>query len=188
MPAALKPRGRAVGIDPSISGTGIAILGCVPEVHGAPKARPDTGEGAREWLHSVERAQWLAGWVCARTLPGDLVAIEGYGYGGPGLAVLVELGALIRARLLDRGVRFIDVAPAALKKFACGKGNAKKDEVRLAVYKRWGFEHASNDAVDAYALAKVAEAVMTKKCETDAQRAVVAALLKSNGGAGGEAR
>ena len=33
--------------------------------------------------------------------------------------------------------------------------NAKKDEVRLEVYKRWGFEAPTNDEVDAYVLARI---------------------------------
>ncbi len=53
------------------------------------------------------------------------------------------------------GVAFLVVPPARLKKFACGKGNAKKDEIRLAVYKRWGFEAPTNDEVDAYVLARI---------------------------------
>lgn len=42
-----------------------------------------------------------------------------------------------------------------LKKFA-GNGKMKKDEVRLAVYKKWDQEFKSNDEVDAYVLARIA--------------------------------
>ena len=71
------------------------------------------------------------------------------------MAALGELGGVIKCALFEERQPYIVVPPARLKKFACGKGNAKKDEVRLEVYKRWGFEAPSNDEVDAYVLARI---------------------------------
>ena len=48
---------------------------------------------------------------------------------------------------------FLVVPPARLRSLPAG--NAKKDEVRLEVYKRWGFEAPTNDEVDAYVLARI---------------------------------
>ncbi len=83
------------------------------------------------------------------------VAIEGLAFGAPdtnferaGLAWIVKLS------LFERGTPYWDVPPATLKKFVTGKGNAKKEDMKLHVFKRWGFEHASNDVVDAYGLAR----------------------------------
>jgi hypothetical protein len=47
------------------------------------------------------------------------------------------------------GVAFADVPPASLKKFACGKGNAKKEEMLAAAIRRLGYEGSSFDEVDA---------------------------------------
>ena len=47
------------------------------------------------------------------------------------------------------------VPPTVLKKFVTGKGNSKKDEMRLGAYKRWAFEDKSDDVVDAYCLAQM---------------------------------
>ena len=50
------------------------------------------------------------------------------------------------------------VAPQALKKFVTGKGNVKKDQMKLAVFKRWGVEFPTTDETDAYALAQWGQA------------------------------
>ncbi|CRF29172.1 Uncharacterised protein [Mycobacterium tuberculosis] len=43
-----------------------------------------------------------------------------------------------------------------MKKFATGKGNAKKDEMVLPIYRKWGFEHGSDNVRDAFVLAQIA--------------------------------
>ena len=42
-----------------------------------------------------------------------------------------------------------------LKKFAAGKGNAKKQEMLLQIYKRWGLEFTDDNAADAYSLGRL---------------------------------
>jgi crossover junction endodeoxyribonuclease RuvC len=42
-----------------------------------------------------------------------------------------------------------------LKKYAAGKGNAKKQEMLLQIYKRWGIEFNDDNAADSYALARL---------------------------------
>lgn len=87
-----------------------------------------------------------------------LVVFEGYGYANAHtLALLVELGSMARHACIYSKVPYIDVAPPTLKKFVTGTGNAKKDQMRLAVYKKWKFEHDSDNVVDAYALARLGQ-------------------------------
>ena len=50
----------------------------------------------------------------------------------------------------------LQVPPMTLKKFAAGKGTAKKQEMLLQIYKRYGVEFNDDNAADAYALARVA--------------------------------
>ena len=57
--------------------------------------------------------------------------------------------------MLAANVPLLVVPPATLKKFVAGKGNAKKDTMRLETFKRWKYEHPSDNIVDAYGLAKV---------------------------------
>lgn len=67
----------------------------------------------------------------------DLIVIEGYAFGRPNaMAALGELNGVVKHSLHVAGWSFIVVPPTRVKKFVCGKGNAKKDEVRLGVYKR----------------------------------------------------
>ena len=42
-----------------------------------------------------------------------------------------------------------------LKKYATGKGNAKKQEMLMQIYKRWGVEFNDDNAADSYALARL---------------------------------
>lgn len=88
---------------------------------------------------------------------GLLVAIEGYSYGAKGSAVyqIAELGGCLRLYLHSRRIHWIEVSAPTIKQFAAGSGKAAKEEMRLAVYKRWGFEARTNDEVDAFALAEL---------------------------------
>lgn len=97
--------------------------------------------------------------------PVSHVCMEGYANGAKfGREKAGELGATVKRALFeqygpsDAGFPTI-VAPTALKKFVTGRGNnVKKNEMLLAVYKRWGYETTNDNLADAYALARVAQA------------------------------
>jgi crossover junction endodeoxyribonuclease RuvC len=79
----------------------------------------------------------------------DLVVIEGYSMGTARQQshahALGELGGVVRLALFEEGIPFVDVAPAALKKYATGKGNANKGQVLEAASKRSGLDFAGDD-------------------------------------------
>lgn len=80
----------------------------------------------------------------------DLVAIEGYSYGSKFVAhALGELGGVVRLELYDLGIRYIVVPPSSVKRYACGNGNASKDDMLLAAVRRLGYEGNSKDQADA---------------------------------------
>jgi crossover junction endodeoxyribonuclease RuvC len=166
--------GNFVGIDPSLRSTGLVALAPDGTVLATAALTPAST------LKGIRRAAWVADAVAtfATSHAPALVLIEGYAHGGPMLAQMVEVGAMVRDRLESAGARWADVAPARLKKFATGKGNAKKDEIRLAVFKRWGFEAESNDEVDAFVLAALARGVYGSGELTAPQLGVVAAIQK----------
>ena len=173
----------SLGIDPSLTSTGIVALGAGGEVLRAEALCPPKGCTGVERLDVLYRQ--LEGVVDRllgqdRRTPAQLVAaVEGYGYSANGqrLAELGEWGGMVKLALWRRGIRFAVVAPARLKKFVAGKGTAQKDEMRLATYKRWAFEHPVVDVVDAYGLARVALALAGhREGLTAAQAEVVAAL------------
>lgn len=97
--------------------------------------------------------EWVIDWT---TLEGDLlVAIESpfinprLGQTGMKLA---GLGTLVRHSLWRRGIGWVDISPSTLKKLATGKGNASKDAVQDAAYRRGHqmYLGTSNDEADAW--------------------------------------
>lgn len=91
------------------------------------------------------------------------VAMEGTVLASHSALVLGELSALVKVTMYDyfQGPnRFpLMVPPMTLKKYAAGKGNAKKQEMLLQMYKRWGIEFNDDNAADSYALARLAAGI-----------------------------
>lgn len=176
---------RACGIDPSLSAFTIASGGCPPSVgildtrlEHVPAPPPATsleGRIARYEALGEAAAERL---ICLRP---ELVLIEGYSYNSRGSVVqLGECGGLVRRAILDaagRGFgtsrfRVLEIAPAMLKRFATGKGNAKKAAVGSALAARYGQTFQSDDEADAYALLRLALVVLGAAPMTAAERDV----------------
>ncbi len=104
------------------------------------------GRGSSPVVNS--RCTWTVAWnlwcslvsaialgvLCSERTRDPLVldALEGYGHGmarGYALTQLGELDGVIRTALFEAGVPFVEVAPATLKKYATGRGNATKPRV-----------------------------------------------------------
>lgn len=89
------------------------------------------------------------------------IAMEGTVLASQSALVLGELSAVVQLSVFDffeegDARRFIlKVPPMTLKKYAAGKGNAKKQEMLLQMYKRWGVEFNDDNAADSYALARL---------------------------------
>lgn len=127
-----------VGIDPSLTATGVAW--------------PDGTTEVIKWKDSgVERLENVAWWVeehlpyrshdpAVQRRRDVLVVIEGLSYGSKGSAITgqAELGAVLRLTLRREGYPFLVVPPSCVKKYATGKGNANKDLVRDAARDRLG--------------------------------------------------
>ena len=155
------PASKVLGIDPSKTATGLCVLGS-SGVHYAevipqsPNYETSTTAGTlREGMYQARIVVKLI----EKHKP-ELVAIEGYAYGNQKtLAVLVCIQTCIRIAIWRMGLPYIEVAPTSLKKFTNYGKAQKKEDMKLASFKRWGFEHESNDVVDAHALAQVAWAM-----------------------------
>ena len=97
------------------------------------------------------------------------IAMEGTVLATYAAIVLGELSALVRLTIYDRftgDLRFpLKIPPMTLKKFAAGTGKAKKAEMLLKVYKRWGVEFTEDNACDSYALARIAGKVFIDSTE-----------------------
>jgi crossover junction endodeoxyribonuclease RuvC len=91
-----------------------------------------------------------------------IVALEDLAYGakGAGLTALAGLHWTIRCMLHGQHVRPLVVASTAIKKYATGAGNAKKDDVYAAAIRRLNYTGNSRDEADALWLyALVADAL-----------------------------
>lgn len=110
---------------------------------------------------------------------GDVIAIEGFSFGskGKGIDFQFGLGHAIRLELYRQDMKWIEVTPTQVKKFATGKGTTKKENMILPINRLWGFEHESNNVRDAFVLAQVARSVQTGSTLTEYQQDVIEAIL-----------
>lgn len=164
---------HVVGIDPSYSGLGVAVID--------EKGRHITKtfrEGARgkEVRQRVARIDALVSSVFSMLdgLNISAVAIENYAFGmdqakakpgekdkkrGATLAFKTgELGGMLRNDLCALGPDFpvFEVAIGTLKMFLSGNGRASKDDQIAAALNRYGVPVTSDDEADAYGLARLA--------------------------------
>jgi crossover junction endodeoxyribonuclease RuvC len=141
---------RYVGIDPSTK-TGLVILNRDGEIINQEEVKSKLKSDPDRFVDLTES-------ILEELHPNDIIAIEGFSYGSKGRGVSTQygIGWLIRAELFKRGYDYIEVSPSAVKKFATGKGNEKKENMVLPIFKHWGFEHPSDNVRDAYVLAKIA--------------------------------
>lgn len=126
-----------VGLDPSLTATGIATLA------GVRTLRPKT--------KGTQRLIAIRDEITDICLAADLVAIEGVSFGSHS-SHAHEIGGLawiIRVALTEAGIAWVDVPPACLKKYATGKGNAGKEEVLAAAIRRLGYDGHDNNQADA---------------------------------------
>jgi hypothetical protein len=135
---------RVVGLDLSLRATGIAD-GTTPFL-------------LTSKLRGVERLVELRVRVLQRcvdiyphTANADLVVIEGYSFNSRvGGEHLGELGGVVHVALYEAGIPFVEVPPAALKKFATDKGNANKLAMGIAASKAGYVGPDDDNCIDAW--------------------------------------
>lgn len=144
-----------LGIDQSYTGFGLTALSGTGEhttVLGRFDLKTYDGDHIGRLL-AIE--DWLA--ITISRQP-TAVAIEGYASGSTyGREQAGELGWAVKRTIFERyGVRPVIVQPTLVKKYATGSGAARKAEIILAVYKRWGVEFHDDNLADSYVLAHIA--------------------------------
>lgn len=160
-----------VGLDLSLTGTGIASA--IP--FGEPFVRtldPRTRRG-------YERISFIRDSVLQATKESSLVVIEDLSFGSndPSAQERAGLSYLIRYALWRQNVGFVMVAPTSLKKFVTSSGAAKKENMILEVFKRWGFSAKDNNQADAYGLMRIGMVLQGEaEAENKAQQEVIAKI------------
>ena len=131
-----------LGLDLSIAATGAAwqMPECSPV---AQSWKMPSGEGDYRLVRIASAVQSVAADGAFLAVIEDLPTHAH----SAGITGMVQ-GA-VRVELIRLGVPYALVAPATLKKFATGKGNADKTAMALAACKRAGMEFADDNACDA---------------------------------------
>jgi len=122
-----------VGIDPSVTSSGVAALWadrqicCVSHQRIRPKRKP------RAYPDRFTRYKELVAGISGAVIDANpnLIVIEGYSYASRGRSTITlsEFGGLLRQELIGRfDCPIIEVAPSRLKKFVVA-GNASKERV-----------------------------------------------------------
>lgn len=154
-----------IGIDPSLTGTGIARVDTDDRLVASTLTITTKGSATATYQQRTRRLSTLA---CrdigdiALGLPyvdeeiADLVIIEApaYSKSNAGTSMLNGLWWMILNRLDVLGIPYAVAQPTTLKKYATGKGNASKDAVLLAVARRYPhIDVTDNNQADALVLA-----------------------------------
>jgi len=102
----------------------------------------------------------------------QIIVLEDYAYGARGFVHnLGELGGLIRLLINEychyTKAKQLLVSPTMLKKFATGKGNAKKSAVQLDIQKRYDIALYSDNEADAFVLSLIGFYIMMEDEELE---------------------
>lgn len=145
-----------IGLDPSLTGFGVAAVGAGVDHTWLIKSKKsgvdrllDISYTLNDIFEEVRRG--------GNTISD--VAIEDTVWSSHSASALGELAGTVKMTchtvLTGPGRYPLRVPPPMLKKYATGRGNAKKIEIVLSVYKHFGKEFRDDNEADAYVLAKI---------------------------------
>lgn len=126
---------HVVGLDPSLTATGIAW---------ADETFSVSGSSGDQRLTDIHHAVLDICDGAALAVVEDL-PVHGHGAGKTGMAQ-----GVVRLALLDLCVPYVLVTPAVVKKFATGRGSATKADMRLELFKRTGLDLRDDNECDAW--------------------------------------
>lgn len=152
-----------MGLDLSLTGSGVIVLndGKIVKqrlIKSKPTPFGKPIDEVKRIRKIVEEIELIVG---AETP--TIAVIENLAFGVRNATALTQLAALnyfVRSMLIDYNVTFVLVAPNSLKKFVTGNGAAKKDEMLLATFKRYGVTILDDNENDGYGLAQIGLALL----------------------------
>ena len=159
----LAPGARTIGIDPSLTSTGVAIYSDSGGWHtgrivSSPRKEVPSGQELRALMARLDEIRdgvrsFVGGWRAD-----DLVVVEGYMIlgQGAGRGPMIANWHHIVADAIAAGIDPVEIAPATRAKYATGGGNGGKDKVMSQVWRRFpAAEAETNDEADAVFLAAI---------------------------------
>lgn len=127
-----------LGIDLSLTSTGISVNG-------------ETGTITTQ-AKGAERLSIISLAILDAIIDNsvEIVAIEGYSFASRNSQAfsIGELGGVVRTRLWERNIPYVDIPPTCRAKFATGRGNAAKTEVMSSISAKTGMIFAGKGADD----------------------------------------
>lgn len=172
----------SMGIDLSLTGTGVVLLRNGKIEHkDLIKTKPSGERPVDELKRLFKIVDMIAEARKASTV--DIAVIENLAFGVRNATSLTQLAGLsyfTREYLYGEGIPFVLVAPNSLKKFVAGDGKAKKDQMMLETYKRYGVSLLDDNICDAYGLAQIGLVLKdaNSKVTTKVQEEVISLLRK----------
>ena len=163
-----------LGLDISSTSTGLVALDNNGTVLTALAIQPDPNR--KKGLDVISRGIIIAQQIAHDViqLDPDRIVIEDYGFASQKIVPQAEVKGIVFMCLRQLGRKWNLVSPNGLKKFV---GAKEKEAIKLEVFKRWGFEHKSNDVIDAYVLARIGYAMNGFGMMTKYQQEVVEKVL-----------
>jgi len=145
-----------IGIDASLTATGIVVLDDNCKIFASKIISSNKKETERLIDLTKIVKEFLINFQPPKMIT-TFIFLENYSFGSrAGQAFSIgEWGGVLRVLLTEMKFKVILVSPPTLKKFVTGKGNTKKEQMLLQVYKKYGQEFMSNDLCDAYGLARM---------------------------------
>jgi Holliday junction resolvasome RuvABC endonuclease subunit len=140
---------KIMGIDPSLTGCGLALV-----VDGELKmtkviSTPATEtRGARLMTIATEIDKFVT------DFEPTTVALEGYAFGSPfNREEMGEVGGVIKLTLHSLGMEPFVWPNTSWKKAVLGAGNVKKEDLKLPVFQKYGVEISDMNALEAFCVA-----------------------------------
>lgn len=143
---------RLVALDLSLTATGWAATS--GEIGTIKVPLPERASD----LQRVRRLHELTCEIDRLCVGAQLVVIEGHSFNSKNTHAhsLGELHGVVKAVLYQREIPFAIVPPAKLKLYACGKGNASKDQVLMAAARKTSKTFPDHNSTDAWWLLNMA--------------------------------
>lgn len=139
-----------VGIDPSLSATGIATAA----EHYTVRTKPD--DPARlSVIFTAVRVQ-----VTADRQPARLAVLEDLPTHAKSAGLTGMAQGVVRLALIESEVPYLTITPASLKKYATGNGNCDKADMRMEWFKRTGEDVRDDNQIDALWLRQIGLALL----------------------------